>query len=140
MRFEASTEIAATAEQVWQVQTDIDRWPEWTHSVRRARRREPGPLAVGSTALLEQPRLRPAVWRVVEVAAPYRFAWVSQTPGVRSHGDHRIVPLPDGRVRVELTLEQRGPLAGPVGWLFGDLTRRYLRMEADGLRRRCERA
>ncbi|WP_320064711.1 SRPBCC family protein [Micromonospora sp. RTGN7] len=138
MRFEAVMEIAADAERVWQVQTDIDRWPEWTVSVRRARRREPGPLTVGSTALLEQPRLPPAVWRVVEVEAPYRFAWVSHAPGVRSRGDHLIVPLPDGRVRVELTLEQRGPLAAPVGWLYGGLTRRYLRLEAEGLRRRCE--
>ncbi|WP_229401284.1 SRPBCC family protein [Micromonospora okii] len=140
MRFEAGTEIAADVEAVWAVQVDIDRWPEWTASVRRARRLEPGPLAVGSTARLEQPRLPPAVWRVVELEAPYRFAWVSEAPGVRSRADHRIVPLDHGRVRVELTLTQSGPLAAPVGWLYGGLTRRYLRLEADGLRRRCERA
>ncbi|MER5703259.1 SRPBCC family protein [Micromonospora sp. NPDC002296] len=139
MRFEAVTEIDADAERVWRVQSDIDRWPEWTASVSRARRLEPGPLTVGSTARLEQPRLRPAVWRVVEVEAPYRFVWVSNAPGVRSRGDHRIVPLPDGRVRVELTLEQSGPLAAVVGRLYGGLTRRYLRLEADGLRRHFER-
>ncbi|KIR65743.1 SRPBCC family protein [Micromonospora harpali] len=138
MRFEAVTEIDADAERVWEVQSDVDRWPEWTASVRRACRLEPGPLTVGSTARLEQPGLRPAVWRVVEVEAPYRFAWVSALPGVRSRGDHRIVPLPGGGVRVELSLDQSGPLAVPVGWRYGGLIRRYLRLEAEGLRRRCQ--
>ncbi|MFC4021892.1 hypothetical protein ACFOW4_28680 [Micromonospora sp. GCM10011542] len=57
---------------------------------------------------------------------------------MRSRGEHRVLPLPDGRSRVELVLDQSGPLAGPIGFLYGDLVRRYLRLEADGLRRRCE--
>ncbi|WP_431918201.1 SRPBCC family protein [Micromonospora wenchangensis] len=138
MRFETATEIDADIDTVWAVQTDIERWPEWTASVRTARRGEAGPLVLGSTARLEQPRLRPTTWRVTEIDPPRCFVWESATPGVRSRGEHRIVPLPDGRVRVELVLELTGPLAGPVGWLGGRLVRRYLRLEADGLRRRCE--
>ena len=38
MRFEADTEIAADAEQVWAVLVDVPRWPEWTASVTRAER------------------------------------------------------------------------------------------------------
>ncbi|MCM0677463.1 SRPBCC family protein [Micromonospora phytophila] len=139
MRFEAGTELAADAERVWTVLVDVERWPEWTASVRRARRLEPGPLVVGATARLEQPKLRPAVWRVTELTGGCAFTWVSVSPGVRTRAEHRVLPLPDGRSRVELVVEQSGPLAGVVGWLYGDLTRRYLRMEADGLRRRCER-
>ncbi|MER5337672.1 SRPBCC family protein [Micromonospora sp. NPDC002717] len=139
MRFEAGTEVAAEPGRVWAVLVDVERWPEWTPSVRRARRGEPGPLAVGATVRLEQPKLRPAVWRVTELTEGHSFAWVSRSPGVRTLAEHRVLPLADGRSRVELVLAQSGPLAGPVGWLYGDLTRRYLRMEADGLRRRCER-
>ncbi|MEV4723006.1 SRPBCC family protein [Micromonospora humida] len=138
MRFETATEIDADIDTVWAVQTDIERWPEWTASVRTARRGEAGPLVLGSTARLEQPRLRPTSWRVTEIDPPRCFVWESTTPGVRSRGEHRIVALPGGRVRVELALELTGPLAGPVGWLGGRLVRRYLRLEADGLRRRCE--
>lgn len=140
MRFTAGTEVAADAGRVWAVLVDVERWPEWTASVRRARRLEPGPLAVGATVRLEQPKLRPAVWRVTELTEGVSFTWVSAAPGVRSRAEQRLVPLPDGRTGLELTVEQSGPLAGPVGWLYGDLTRRYLRLEADGLRRRCERA
>ncbi|GAA2704407.1 SRPBCC family protein [Micromonospora olivasterospora] len=138
MRFEVATEISADVERVWAVLADVERWPEWTASVRSARRLEPGPLTVGSTARLEQPRLRTAVWRVVAAEPPHGFVWVSRAPGVRTRGGHRIVPLGDGRVRVELTLEQSGLLARPVGWRYGELVRRYLGMEAEGLRRRCE--
>ncbi|MGW4499930.1 SRPBCC family protein [Micromonospora sp. NPDC004336] len=139
MRFEAGTEVAAEAGRVWAVLADVERWPEWTPSVRRARRGEAGPLAVGATARLEQPKLRPAVWRVTELTDGVSFSWVSRNPGVRTLGEHRVLPLAAGRTRVELVLAQSGPLAGLVGWLYGDLMRRYLWMEADGLRRRCER-
>ncbi|MBG6067131.1 SRPBCC family protein [Micromonospora ureilytica] len=139
MRFEADTEIAADAEQVWAVLVDVPRWPEWTASVTRAERGESGPLAVGATARLTQPKLRPAVWRVTELTERREFVWVSQAPGVRTTGEHRLLPTPDGRTRVELVINQSGPLAGLIGWLYGELFRRYVRMEADGLRRRCER-
>ncbi|MEU8181025.1 SRPBCC family protein [Micromonospora sp. NPDC049044] len=139
MRFEADTDIAAEAEQVWAVLVDVQRWPEWTASVSRAERGEPGPLAVGATARLTQPKLRPAVWRVTELTERQGFVWVSATPGVRTTAEHRLLPLPDGRTRVELALHQSGPLAGLIGWLYGGMLRRYLRLEADGLRRRSER-
>ncbi|MET7469644.1 SRPBCC family protein [Micromonospora sp. NPDC005686] len=138
MRFVESVEIAADVEQVWAVQSDIERWPEWTPSVTAARRLEPGPLALGSTARLEQPRLPPAVWRVTEIEPPYSFVWESAGPGVRTRGEHRLAPTGDGRTRAELVLTQTGPLAGLVGLLAGPMVRRYLRQEADGLRRRCE--
>ncbi|MGC5288732.1 SRPBCC family protein [Micromonospora sp. DT231] len=139
MRFEATAEIAADAEQVWAVLVDVERWPEWTTSVTRVERGESGPFAVGATARLTQPKLRPAVWRVTELTEGREFTWVSDTPGVRTRGEHRLVPLPDGRTRVELAIDQSGPLAGLIGRLYGGLLRRYLRLEADGLKRRSER-
>ncbi|WP_406036654.1 SRPBCC family protein [Micromonospora sp. NBC_00898] len=139
MRFVTVTEVAADLDRVWAVQVDVEGWPEWAPSVRSVRRLEPGPLTLGSSARLEQPGLRPAVWRVTEFDPPRRLVWESAAPGVRSRGEHRLTSLPDGRVRVELALAQTGPLAALVGLLAGRVFRRYLRQEADGLRRRCER-
>lgn len=138
MRFAETVEINADLERVWAVQIDVERWPEWTLSVRDARRLEPGPFTLGSTARLAQPGLRPAVWRVTEIDPPRTFVWESDSPGVRSRGEHRLVPLPDGRVRAELVMVQTGALAGLVGLLAGRTIRRFLRQEADGLKRRCE--
>ncbi|MFC4145272.1 SRPBCC family protein [Micromonospora mangrovi] len=138
MRFVESVEITADADRVWAVQTDVERWPEWTPTVTAARRLEPGPFTVGSSARMEQPRLRPAVWRVTEIDPPLVFVWESDSPGVHSRGEHRLLPLPDGRVRAELVMVQTGPLAGLFGLLGGRLLRSYLRQEAEGLKRRCE--
>jgi hypothetical protein len=43
-------------------------------------------------------------------------------------------------VTVELGTAQTGPLAWLVGILYGRLTRRYIGMEAQGLKRFCEAA
>ncbi|MCF0096490.1 SRPBCC family protein [Micromonospora sp. MH99] len=140
MRFEADTEIGADAGRVWALLVDVARWPEWTASVSRAERGESGPLAVGATARLTQPKLRPAVWRVTELTEGREFTWVSDSPGVRTRGEHRVLPLPGGRTRVEVAIDQAGPLAGLIGLLYGGLLRRYVRLEADGLRARAERS
>jgi uncharacterized membrane protein len=138
MRYVESVEIAADLDRVWAVQTDVERWPEWLPTVTSLRRLEPGPFVLGSSARLEQPRLRPAVWRVTEIDPPRLFVWESDSPGVHSRGEHRAEPLPDGRVRAELVMVQTGPLAGPVGLLLGRTVRDYLRREAAALKRRCE--
>ena len=77
--------------------------------------------------------------RVTEIDAPRFFAWESDSPGVHTRGEHRLVSLSDGRVRADLVVVQTGPLAPLTGLLGGRLIRRYLRLEADGLRARCER-
>lgn len=138
MRAEESVDIAAPAEVVWAVWTEVERWPEWSGSVSRVRRLDEGPLAVGSRTRLEQPRLRPAVWRVTELDPENSFVWTATSGGVTTVAGHRIVPAASDRVRAELTIEHSGLLAPLVGWLVSSLTRRYLHLEAAGLKRRCE--
>lgn len=138
MRAEESVDIAAPAEVVWAVWVDVERWPEWSESVSRVRRLDEGPLAVGSRTRLEQPRLRPAVWQVTELDPEHGFVWTATNGGVTTVASHRIVPIAPNRVRVELAIAHSGLLAPLVGWLTSSLTRRYLHLEAEGLKRRCE--
>lgn len=139
MRFAVTTDIGATPETVWAVLTDVERWPEWNGSVRRTQRLDDGPFGVGSTVRMEQPRLRTAVWRVIELDPLRSFTWTAASGGVTSVGGHRLTPLGDDAVRVDLTMEQTGLLAPLVGLLASSTIRRYLRMEADGLKRHSER-
>ena len=64
VRTEQLVTISAEPAAVAAVLLDVQRWPEWTPSVTEVRRRESGPRAVGSTALVRQPRRPPVTWRV----------------------------------------------------------------------------
>ena len=137
MHFTDSIDIQAPPEVVWTVWSDVERWPEWTASVSRIERLDPGPLAVGLRVRIHQPKFPPAVWRVTAVEEGRGFTWVSTSPGARVTGSHRIEPHALGS-RATLSIAFAGPIARLVGWLSRSLTRRYLQLEAAGLKARSE--
>ena len=140
-RYSTRIDIQAPAARVWEVMSDVERWPEWTASISDVQRLDVGALAVGSRARIRQPRLRPATWTVETLEPGTAFTWSTATPGARIVGDHRIVTIAGGAdsVAVELTVSTSGPLAGFAHLIYGRTTQRYLEMEAAGLRATCER-
>jgi hypothetical protein len=135
--FHVSVEIAAPPETVWSVMADVERWHEWTASIRRVRLFHQGPLRVGSRALVRQPRLPPALWTVTSIEPGRSFVWRSGAPGMRVDGRHAIAPGPAG-VRVTLALHFSGVLGPLLGRLTSRINNRYLGLEAAGLKRRSE--
>jgi uncharacterized protein YndB with AHSA1/START domain len=137
MRVEEIVEIAAPPEKVWAVVEDVEKWPSWTPTMRSVRPTRPGPLGVGSTLEVEQPRLPKATWTVSELVPGRSFTWVTRGPGVRSIGEHEITPSATGS-SVRLTFTQTGPLGSLLALPMGPLIRSYVRQEAAGLKSRCE--
>ena len=139
MRYETSVEIDASPENVWTVLVDVERWPAWTASMTSVRLLRPEPFMVGSAARIKQPKLPPAVWRVTDFQPGRSFSWVAKGPGVATTASHTVTARDggDGAV-VTLGLVQGGPLAPIADLLLTRLTRRYMRIEATGLKRRCE--
>ena len=133
-----TVDVAASPEAIWAVLIDVERWPEWTASVRRARRLDVGPFAVGSRARLEQPKLPPAVWRVAELVAPHSFVWVSGAPGLTTEAVHRLDLDERGGTTVTLGISQSGPLGRLMAWIIGGMTERYVRPGGRRLKRRAE--
>jgi uncharacterized membrane protein len=138
MHFETTVEIDAPPDRVWATLIDVERWPEWTASVTKVERLGAGPLAPAAKTRVKQPRLSPLVWEVTDFDPLQGFTWRSASPGVTTVGSHRIRAAANDRVTVTLGIEQSGALAPVVGWFISKRTRRYVQMEAEGLKARCE--
>ena len=102
-------------------------------SVQRVER---GPFAVGSTARVRQPKLRPALWRVTELEDGRNFTWTTRSPGLRMSAGHLIKAQGTGS-RVTLSFELSGFAAPVVSWLYRSLIERYITTESQGLKKRC---
>lgn len=137
MDLEQTIDIDAPPERVWAVLADVERWPEWTASVKSIERLDDGPLAVGSRARVRQPRFPVLEWRVTEVEPNRGFKWETRSPGSHGIADHRIEPTTSGS-RVTLSVHQTGFLAAVMSPFFAGIGRRYIAMEAQGLKRRSE--
>ena len=138
MRYETSVTIDAQPAAVWAALTDIEHWPELTASITSVRLLQPGKLAVGVEAQIRQPKLPPTTWRVTELEPEVSFTWIARAPGVVTTAGHVLTAEAGGGVTVLLSVEHRGPLAPVVHALTGRLTRRYMGMEAAGLKSRAE--
>jgi hypothetical protein len=138
MDYEHTIEVDAAPDRIWAIMSDVERWPEWTGSMRRVERLETGPLAVGSTARVHQPRLPAVVWRVTSLEPARGFTWEARSPGVHTIGIHRIEPRAGGGSSVTLGVHSSGIGAALMTPLIAGITRRYVRMEAEGLKARAE--
>ncbi|WP_182887400.1 SRPBCC family protein [Microbispora sp. H10885] len=138
MRFETGVDIDASQERVWRILADVVRWPEFLPTMTRVAYTGDGPLGPGVRVRIKQPALPPMVWEVTEFTDGTSFTWRAASGGVVTVAGHVLTPRPGGGVSVLLTIAQSGPLAPLVGLLTGGRTRRYVRTEAESLKRRCE--
>ena len=85
--------MTAPPEAAWRVLADVDAWPQWGPTVRRAELTVPGSLRLGS---------RGKVWTPVGVALPFEItefddghAWAWKVAGVPATR-HEVRPLAGG--------------------------------------------
>jgi len=129
--------IDAPPQKVFAVLCDVERWPEWTPTMTSVRRLDSGPFAIGSSAQVRQPKLRPNIWRVTELQDRRNFTWTTHSPGLRMTAGHLIEPEGAG-CRVELTFELSGLIAPVASRLYGGLIERYVATESLALKQRSE--
>jgi uncharacterized membrane protein len=131
-------EVGAPAEVVWQVFSDVERWPEWTESVSKLTALDGPELRPGARFEIRQPKFPKLVWRVTEVEPGVSWTWVTRSPGATTTATHIVRAAGPDRTVVEQVLDQGGALGGLVARLMAGTTRRYLEMEAAGLKARSE--
>jgi uncharacterized membrane protein len=141
MQFETTVQTDAPVEAVWAALVDVRHWPEWTESMQDVRWLDDDGIRVGARARIKQPGTPALTWTVTELDEGRAFAWEASSPGVRTVGTHAVTSAA-GQPGSTLTLglRQSGALAGVVGALTGARTRKFVQMEADGLKRAAESA
>jgi len=140
MRFEESIDIDAQQERVWEVLSDLEAWPQRIETVDVVELLTPAPISKGSRVSLKQPKLPEGTWDITVWDAPSYFEWRQKSGGVTSVAGHRVEMLEEGRSRLTLSLDMRGPLILVVGLFYRGLTKRYMTMEAQGMKRAAESA
>jgi uncharacterized membrane protein len=140
MRFEESVDIDAGQERVWEVLSDLEAWPQRIETVDVVELLTPPPLSEGSRVRLKQPKLPEGTWDITVWEAPSYFEWRQKSGGVTSVAGHRVEMLEEGRSRLTLSLDMRGPLIPVIGLFYKDLTNRYMTLEAQGMKRAAESA
>lgn len=135
---EDSVEIDAPASLVWDVFSDVERWPDWTASVTSLTGLDECALDVGKRFAIKQPGMAKLVWKVTDIDPGSSWTWEQRSPGVLVIARHHVIAQPGGRTLVRQQLDQRGALGALVGRLMAKKTKHFLALEAQGLKARSE--
>jgi carbon monoxide dehydrogenase subunit G len=140
MEYRKSITVAAEPARIWEVLSDLERWPERIPTYEELHRLDDGDLQVGSRAHVKQKGLAAGDWEVSELVEGETFTWHSRQPGVHIVARHHVTPESDGTSRLTLELEQSGWLSGAVTVFLGRKVRQYVDLEAEALKDAAEAA
>lgn len=129
--------VDAPVADVWDHTIDVESWPDTVETMTSVQRLTPGPLGVGSTVRIEQPRQRPRIWTVTRLDPPRRFAWATRLAGTTMTATHRLESDGAG-TRTTLEVELDGLLSPIVGAFLRRPIRRALAIENRGLKAASE--
>jgi len=132
----ASITIDAPIEVVWSVFTDVERWPTWASSFTSVELID-GPMRLGAKARIRQPGLPTVVWEVTQWEPGRSWTWTATSTGARTDASHVLTRSGGGTV-AEQSITASGPIGRLAAFVWRSLTRRYLAIEAAGLKQRSE--
>ncbi|MFD6756951.1 SRPBCC family protein [Micromonospora gifhornensis] len=138
MRYEQTITVRADQARAWAVLAAVTTWPQWTSSMREVQPLDGDELALGHRFRVKQPGMPALVWRVSALQVGDSFTWETRSPGVRTSGFHRLAANPDGTTSITVGVDQTGPVARLLDLLIGARTRRFLALEAAGLKAASE--
>src|SRR4051812_25422716 len=134
---ESSVAIEAPPSLIWDVYADVERWSQWTASIRSVTALDGPEIAAGHRFEIRQPRFPKLVWVVTAVEPGVSWTWQHKSFGGTTVASHELTSS-GRRTTVGQRIEQRGPIGVTVGLMIRGLTKRYLTMEGEGLKARVE--
>lgn len=140
IKFSTSLLINANQEAVWNVLSDVVRWPLWTPTVTEVEALNTPELKLGNRFKVVQPKLQPAEWTVTELSKS-NFKWEAKSLGMHMAADHILQPgNAKQQTLLTLTFTFNGWLGKLIGKLYGKITKEYLQTEAQSLKDKVEAA
>jgi len=94
-------------------------------------------MRLGAKARIQQPKLPTVVWEVIKWEPGHSWTWAATGPGARTEASH-VLTSAGGRTVAEQAIVSTGPLGRLLAWMWRSLTRRYLAIEAAGLKEKSE--
>jgi hypothetical protein len=94
-------------------------------------------MRLGAKARIRQPRLPTVVWEVTKWEPGHSWTWTATGPGARTEASHNLTVSGRGTI-AEQSIVSSGPLGRLLAFAWRSLTRRYLAIEAEGLKQRSE--
>ena len=138
MEYTETVRTTADRSRTWRALAAVTAYPQWTRSMTDVAGLDGDELAVGHRFRIRQPGLPSVVWRVSRLRDGEEFSWEARSPGLHSVASHRLSTNADGSTEITLRLEQRGVLAGLVRLLTEAKIRRYIALEAAGVKAAAE--
>ncbi len=133
---EASLETSASPDRVWQVWSDINRWPEWNPDMKASH--VDGPLKLGATGNIDTRSGGKHDVVVTQFEQGRSFELESTAlPGTKMAIRASISPSGSG-TRITQGFEPRGLLAPIVGPMMGGAILKTFNSVLNGLKRRVE--
>jgi polyketide cyclase/dehydrase/lipid transport protein len=133
---EASLETSASPDRVWQVWSDVDRWPEWNPDMKASH--IDGPLKVGATGNIDTRSGGKHDVVVTHYEQGRSFELESTAlPGTKMAIRATIAPSGSGS-RITQGFEPRGLLAPIVGPMMGSAILKTFNSVLNGLKQKVE--
>jgi carbon monoxide dehydrogenase subunit G len=130
--------IKASPTAIWEVLTDVERWPMWTPTVLSVEPVTRDGFKVGAKYRVTQPKIKPAIYEVTERIPHEAFTWVQKAPGATMIAEHRLTAFDGSGTEVELAFATKGLLGALAGSLNAKLIAEYVKTEAKSLKQHCE--
>jgi uncharacterized membrane protein len=132
-----SIAIHAPSDLVWSVLVDVEHSHEWTSTIANAALIDPGPLRLGTRAVVRRSRNAPWIWAVTAFEPAHHVTWKTGMPGLWISTSAELDPIAGG-TRVTFTVRYEGLIGCLVGRYVQREVRRSLDVDAVGLKQRSE--
>ncbi|GAB2530125.1 SRPBCC family protein [Spirosoma aerophilum] len=134
------TLIEASAEQIWQILTDLDRYPDWNPMTFRVESdlRPGGPVVLHVRMNERYTRIQHEI--LTDFDPPYRLGWRPTMPAflLKANRIQQIEPLGERQSRYRTWETFSGPMAPLVMFLFRNDIQRGFNAVATALKRYAE--